>query len=260
MNAVSADRAEDETSFSFEMAAATDIGRIRSRNEDAWRIVPEAGLAILSDGMGGHRAGNVASRMAVEIIGDELLDGDDATVTPAQLINSLELANDSIRDVAQSEPDCQGMGATVVVARFQESKILVAHAGDSRLYRFWKDELELLTEDHTLAQQYVREGIMEQADADRWIGRNMLVKGLGIDTEVDPDVTEVDLAADQVYLLCSDGLTDAISNQDIAAILREHGDSLQNAVDRLIDAANDNGGPDNITVILTRVSTTPGGD
>lgn len=238
--------------YDYEMVSATDIGRIRTRNEDAVKIFPDDGVAILSDGMGGHRAGDVASQMAVDIIAQKLLDGENS-ITPERLIDSLEAANHSIREKSLSEPDCHGMGATVVVATFAQQRLLIAHAGDSRLYRFADGKLEQLTEDHTLAQQYVREGLMNQNEADRWVGRNMLVKGLGIDAYVEPDINEDGLQPECIYLLCSDGLTDAVSDDLIAATLRKHGDSLQDAVDRLITLANDNGGPDNISIVLARV-------
>ncbi len=240
-----------ENTYQYEMAWGTDIGRIRSRNEDALKTFPEHGLAILSDGMGGHRAGDVASQMAVDIIAENLIDSNNS-ITPEQLLSSLEAANQSIRQKAYDEPNCQGMGATVVVASFTEKHLLIAHAGDSRLYRFSNGQLEQLTEDHTLAQQYVREGLMNQNEADRWVGRNMLVKGLGIDSHVHADISQDDLQSECMYLLCSDGLTDALSDDLIAATLRKHGESMQNAVDRLIKLANDNGGPDNISVILAR--------
>lgn len=244
--------ATENNAYDYEMVSATDIGRIRSRNEDSVKIFPSDGLAILSDGMGGHRAGDVASQMAVDIIAERLLDGNNS-ITPQRLVESLEAANHSIREKSFNEPNCQGMGATVVVATFAQQRLLAAHAGDSRLYRFADGRLEQLTEDHTLAQQYVREGLMNQNEADRWVGRNMLVKGLGIDTRVDPDINEEDLQPECMYLLCSDGLTDAVPDDLIAATLRKQSDSLQSAVDTLINLANDNGGPDNISIILARV-------
>ena len=240
-----------ENNYQYEMAWGTDIGRIRTRNEDALKTFPEQGVAILSDGMGGHRAGDVASQMAVDIIAERLIEADNS-ITPDQMVASLEAANQSIRQKAFNEPNCQGMGATVVVVSFGEEQLLIAHAGDSRLYRFAGGRLQQLTEDHTLAQQYVREGLMNQNEADRWVGRNMLVKGLGIDSHVDPDINHEDLQPDCMYLLCSDGLTDAVSDDLIAATLRKHGGSMQEAVDRLIELANDNGGPDNISIILAR--------
>lgn len=237
-----------------EMAAATDVGQIRERNEDALRIFPEAGVAVLSDGMGGHNAGHVASRMAVEIIGSELVtEADGRPVTEDALVDALESANESIRAVSRSQPECHGMGATVVVAAFLGQRLLAAHLGDSRLYRYWNEQLQQLTEDHTLAQQYVNQGVIGAREAKHWVGRNMLVRGLGIDRKVKPGLTEATLQHGQVYLLCSDGLTDAVSDEEISTILRNEQESTESTVDQLIQRANANGGPDNISVIVVRV-------
>ena len=245
--------AADDT-LRVEMAAATDVGQIRERNEDALRIFPDAGVAVLSDGMGGHNAGNVASHMAVEIIASELVtDAGDRPLTEDSLVDALASANESIRAVARSQPECHGMGATVVVAAFLGHRLLAAHLGDSRLYRYWNDQLQQLTEDHTLAQQYVNQGVIGAREAKNWVGRNMLVRGLGIDRKVKPGLTEATLQHGQVYLLCSDGLTDAVSDEEIARVLQNEQESVEDIVEQLIRRANANGGPDNISVIVARV-------
>ncbi len=242
----------------LQMAAASDVGQIRERNEDAIRILPQRGLAILSDGMGGHQAGDVAARMAVEIVAEELTEAPvapehDGRLTTDRMVDSLRTANDAIRAVAHSDPQCHGMGATIVVVAFVSDRLLAAHLGDSRLYRYWNSRLQQLTEDHTLAQQYVNEGVIKPKDAKTWVGRNMLVKGLGIEKRVEPAITLATLQKGQTYLLCSDGLTDAVSDDQIARLLGGQHDKLEDCASELIEVANRNGGPDNISVILTRV-------
>jgi serine/threonine protein phosphatase PrpC len=247
------------TELRLEIAAASDIGQHRERNEDAIRVLPDHGVVILSDGMGGHQAGDVASRMAVEIIAEELISGSagggaDAVLFSDRMVEAIKTANDAIRAVSHSDPKCHGMGATVVVAAYENRKILAAHLGDSRLYRYWNGRLQQLTEDHTLAQRYVNAGVIDPGDAKTWFGRNMLLKGLGIDKRVEPALTEVTAELGQLYLLCSDGLTDAVPDDLIAEVLGHRPLSLDEAVETLIDTANDNGGPDNISVVLIRVT------
>jgi protein phosphatase len=248
-----------QTEHCLEIAAASDIGQHRERNEDAIRVLPEQGIAILSDGMGGHQAGDVASRMAVEIIADELLNGSAANgdrVAPStdRMVDAIKTANEAIRAMSHSDPKCHGMGATVVIAAYDNRKILAAHLGDSRLYRYWNGRLQQLTEDHTLAQRYVNAGVIEPGDAKTWFGRNMLLKGLGIDKRVEPAVTQVNAELGQVYLLCSDGLTDAVPDDRIAEVLGRRHPSLDDAAETLINVANENGGPDNISVVLIRIA------
>ncbi len=242
----------------IEMAGATDVGRVRSRNEDFLQVLPAEGMAILADGMGGHRAGDVASRMAVEILGEELAQREgapDEMPDKDALSAALKTANDAIRTVSRNEPDCFGMGATVVVAVFRGARFTAAHMGDSRLYRYADSAIDQLTEDHTLAQQYVRRGLMSRQEAKTSAGRNMLVKGLGIEKRVAPDIVSGALNPGDVFLLCSDGLSDVVPETELAAALSKAAAApLQSVADRLVKLANDHGGPDNISVIVVRAS------
>jgi protein phosphatase len=241
-----------------EMAGASDKGLVRERNEDAIKMIPEQGIAILSDGMGGHLAGNVASRMAVEVIAEELakgrIDPNGSLPDSARdlVVASVSAANDAIRAVARSRPECQGMGATVAMCLVSD-RVLVSSLGDSRVYRFADDELTQVTEDHTLAQRYLREGVISKREARVWPGRNLLIKGLGIEPSVDPDIRIDGAARGEIYLLCSDGLTEVVSDEAIAETLRDAASgSLQSAVESLIEMANAGGGPDNISVIMIK--------
>lgn len=247
----------------LEMAGSTDTGLVRQRNEDSITMNPEHGIAVLSDGMGGHLGGDVASRMAVEIIGEELLkeSGNHGTFTHTggHLIEAVRKANRQIRAAAKNQPELRGMGATVVVFAVSD-KILISHLGDSRAYLFNDNRLTRLTEDHTLAQQYLNQGVLDEDEARTWVGRNLLIKGLGIEQEVAPQILTSPLNSDHVYLLCSDGLTDAAADDQISQTLRQTlSDSpsdLQACADRLVDLANENGGPDNTSVILVRTKPT----
>ena len=241
----------------IEMAGATDTGLVRDRNEDAIKLVPDQGIAILSDGMGGHLAGNVASRVAIDVLAEELSKTEFQTSQPLPedarkiLISSMNAANSSIRAVAKSQPECFGMGATIAVCIIAE-QVLVSHLGDSRVYLFCEGNLTQLTEDHTLAQKYLSQGKISKSEARSWSGRNLLMKGLGIESQVEPDISISELKHNSIYLLCSDGLTDVVTDDAIAQCLRNASVDLDRSVGMLIKMAIENGGPDNISVILIR--------
>ncbi len=241
----------------WDMAAGSDTGLIRLRNEDSVRIWPEWGIAILSDGMGGHRAGDVASRIAVETV-ESVLDlpapkAEEITLTEQLLTDSVQRANAAIVAAGNSKSAYAGMGATIVVVGFQGEEFIAVHVGDSRLYRYRSGELKQLTVDHTLAERYVREGVLHRNQAQVWAGRNILIKALGIDETAVPDVTRGTVHRDDLYLICSDGLTDAVPLPVLQQLLERHWPSLQAQVGGLIAAANDHGGPDNVSVVLARM-------
>lgn len=245
----------------WDIAAGTDVGLMRARNEDALRIFPDQGIVILSDGMGGHRAGDIASSMAVDVIASFLVRNDrghpvthPSLVSPQSLSDSLRDANSAILNTARQKPECHGMGATIVVVSFHEEHFVAAHLGDSRLYRFSRGELEQLTIDHTLAERYISQGFITRKQVDVWNGKNILLKALGIDEMITPEITKGSVCDRDVFLLCSDGLTDAVADVDIGNVLQQEEVSLQQKVEQLIAAANNNGGPDNVSVILVRRS------
>lgn len=243
--------------FNLEMVGITDKGLLRDRNEDFIRLIPEYGVAILADGMGGHLAGDIASRMAVEVIAEELTKefengGVEGEALRNRVIESFAKANASIRQASIDRPECRGMGATAAVCVVAD-EVVLSHLGDSRIYRFNDNNLTLLTEDHTLAQQYVNQGVFNAEQARTWSGRNLLLKALGIDATVEPE-THINWSAENcIYLLCSDGLTDVVSDEEISRILRASTENLEDSAQRLIELANEQGGPDNISVILIRV-------
>jgi len=249
----------------IEMSSDSDRGLVRERNEDCVLILPEHRLAILSDGMGGHRAGDVASSIAVDVVAESLTGrikelslelgrkSDGPFPQSEDLCEAIEAANEQILQTARTQPECYGMGATIVVASLCGAQFLAAHLGDSRAYRLRGERFEQLTEDHTLAQQYLRDGGPMLAQESYGYARSMLLRGLGIAEVIQPDITTEKLAVGDVFLLCSDGLTDAISDKAIRDILLAAEDTLDETVASLIAAANDSGGPDNISVALMQV-------
>ena len=245
----------------LDMACGSDTGKVRSRNEDHVRILPELGLVILSDGMGGHRAGDVASQIAVESIGEHWedacanSDGDAPSGTKRNddLLFAVTQANEQIFTLSKNNPEFQGMGATVIAAHFDSDGLCAVHLGDSRLYRFRRGQLQQLTSDHTHAQESVRLGLISADEARGGYGWNLLLKALGVESAIEPDLVSSPLQAGDLFLLGSDGLTDAVSDDEIRTRITLGDNNLPDIVEDLIDLANQNGGPDNISVALVRV-------
>ena len=238
---------------------------VRAHNEDAV-FVDSTGLAILADGMGGYNAGEVASGIAVSVIKEgllpELISGRDLSkvdvntgLTHAALLlqQQITAANKGIYEAAQNRPECAGMGTTVVAAVFHGSRVSIAHIGDSRCYRLRGGRFEQLTRDHSLLQEQIDTGQITPDQARYSLNKNLVTRALGIDPSVDPEIHEYDAAPRDIYLLCSDGLCDMVSDDDIGMTLRELGANLELAAQQLVQMANDNGGRDNVSVILVRV-------
>ena len=244
---------------------STDPGMMRSNNEDRISTTPEAGLAVVADGMGGHQAGEVASGMAVDVVTRHVIDtlareGSGTKKrkagTPSPEVKAVDeaisLANTAIFELSQSSANCAGMGTTIVVTLFYDDKVCIAHVGDSRLYRFRKDKLELLTEDHSLVQELVTRGLITPEEARNSANKNLVTRALGIEPAVDSHIVERNVQDQDLYMLCSDGLNDVLSDELTAQILRENSADLQEAINRLIKEVNARGGPDNVSVILVR--------
>lgn len=251
-----------QDAIKLDMACGSDTGRVRARNEDHVRILPDLGLAILSDGMGGHKAGDVASQVAVECIGENWRSmfantNPGAGITGAKrtddLLTVVSMANEQVFTLSKNNPEFQGMGATVIAAHFNSDGLCAIHLGDSRLYRFRRGKLQQLTTDHTHAQESVRLGLISAEEARGGYGWNLLLKALGVDSGIEPDVIAAELQRGDIFLLTSDGLTDAVSDDEIRTRIALGNNQLPDIVDDLIDLANQNGGPDNISVILVRV-------
>ncbi len=245
----------------------TDVGQHRDHNEDAIASDVSIGLVILADGMGGHRAGEVASEMAVLTLIAELkesiaeqsivagfkdLNLDVATASKL-LIVAVKNANDVIFQVSQSQPQCAGMGTTLVICLFTDNKILVGHIGDSRLYRLRQGKLVQITEDHSLLQEQISAGLMTPEQAKFSSNKNLVTRALGTDAEVALELHQYAVELNDIYLLCSDGLSDLVDDEDICLTLIDLSANLESMAENLIKMANANGGNDNISVVIAKV-------
>lgn len=224
---------------------ATDVGRARSANEDAYFEDETGRVFAVADGMGGHRAGDVASATALEAVEHELGDG-------ATLVDAIVAANAQVFAKAQANPELRGMGTTVTAVQLDEDAALVGHVGDSRAYLLRDGELTQVTEDHSLVEELVREGRLTPDEAAVHPQRSIITRALGVDESVEVETYQVDLRPDDRLLLCSDGLTSMLRDEEIARVLREE-DDPQAAAERLVEAANRAGGEDNITVLVVDV-------
>ena len=249
----------------LDVAHRSDPGMVRAHNEDAV-FVDGAGLVILADGMGGYNAGEVASGIAVDVIKEgllpELISGRDLSkvdvhtgLTHAALLlqQQIAAANKGIYEAAQSRPECAGMGTTVVAAVFHGNRVSIAHIGDSRCYRLRGERFEQLTRDHSLLQEQIDSGQITADQARFSLNKNLVTRALGIEAIVPAEISEYRVEADDIYLLCSDGLTDMVDPDVVHGILDEQRGALETAATQLVELANQNGGRDNISVILTHV-------
>jgi protein phosphatase len=244
------------------MHALTDVGVKRSHNEDCVGINPSLGFAILADGMGGHNAGEIASSIAVDLIAQvlrerlpRLAEGrmDDETGFSGESVlvrQAVGMANNAILEASQYRPECAGMGTTVVAAVFYGDRLTAAHVGDSRMYRLRGEKLTHVTEDHSLIQEQVRRGLLTADDARNSSIKNLVTRALGIEPDVEPDIVEDIVRPEDIYLMCSDGLTDVVPDEAIRLTLIQYARHLGKAADQLVQLANDAGGPDNISVVL----------
>ncbi len=249
----------------LEISSCTDPGMVRSHNEDSIAADAANGLVVLADGMGGYNAGEVASGMATTVIVTELqqilsgskpyqLDAGTNQEVGARLVREQVLkANTSIYQAAQSQPQYAGMGTTLVVCLFYDNRVLVAHLGDSRLYLMRDAKLRQVTRDHSLLQEQIDAGLITPEQAKNAQHKNLVTKALGIDPTVEPEIHEYPTEPGDIYLLCSDGLCDMVDDEDIAMTLEALGANLNLAAQQLVQMANDNGGRDNVSVILVRV-------
>jgi protein phosphatase len=249
----------------LEIASCTDPGMVRSHNEDSIAADPANGLVVLADGMGGYNAGEVASGMATTVIVTEMqqmlasasphqIDPRTNQEIARRLVREQILkANTSIYQAAQSQPQYAGMGTTLVVALYYDNRVLVAHLGDSRLYVQRQGTLKQLTRDHSLLQEQIDSGLITADQAKHAQHKNLVTRALGIDPSVEPEIHEYPTQTGDLYLLCSDGLCDMVDDEDIAMTLQALGANLNLAAQQLVQMANDNGGRDNVSVILVRV-------
>ncbi|MEN9782854.1 MAG: Protein phosphatase PrpC [Pseudomonadota bacterium] len=244
----------------IEIATATHSGMVRSHNEDSIAADASAGLAVLADGMGGYNAGEVASGIAVAMISAELKKalaaktGELDVATAEKLVGEHAVrANNAIFQASQSQQQYAGMGTTLVVALWHDDRMIVGHIGDSRLYRMRANKLEQVTRDHSLLQEQIDSGLITKEQARHSQNKNLVTRAVGIDPEVEAEVHSYPVQVGDIYLLCSDGLNDMVTDEDMELTLSSLQANLPLAAEQLVQQANDNGGRDNVSVILVRV-------
>ena len=239
-------------------SAKTDIGLRRSSNQDAFsfkKIGDDFGWSVVCDGMGGMAAGNLASEIAVKHIEKSFNDNLSPKLSEKQILNlikaSVESANSAIFDKAKNDEKFNGMGTTIVLAVVKGSNCYVAHAGDSRLYRFSNGKLSQVTTDHSVVQSMVDIGHITEAEAKLHPNKNIITKALGVHSNIDVDITCVSVCREDIVLLCTDGLTNCVSDAEINNILQNTG--IEGVADELVDKANAGGGLDNITAVALKI-------
>lgn len=250
----------------IEAGARTDLGRVRKNNEDCYSIDSSLQLFVLSDGMGGQAHGEVASKLAVQTVLTHCRQAENSRATPIfgdtspdvsdrtnRLASAIRLANRKVFETAAVNPEQMGMGATVVAAWVEAQRLSIAHVGDSRAYLLRGGTLEQLTADHSLVAEKVRVGIMTPQEAEASEMQSVLTRAVGTSSTVEVDTDEQALLAGDFVLLCTDGLTRMVTDPEIASMLLTS-TSAQESAERLVDLANDNGGVDNVSVIVLRVS------
>jgi serine/threonine protein phosphatase PrpC len=249
----------------LEVFSQTHPGMVRSHNEDSVACEPACGLVVLADGMGGYNAGEVASGIAVSVVMTEVShglqnaspvergerDGEDLGVS--LLRGNIQKANASIFHAAQSQPQYAGMGTTIVSGLFYDNRVVVGHVGDSRMYRLRGEVLETITRDHSLLQEQIDSGMISIEDARLSKNKNLVTRAVGIDADLEPEIHVHDVMVGDIYLLCSDGLNDMVEDDDIQSTIYALQSNLPLAADQLIQMANDNGGRDNVSVILVKI-------
>ena len=232
-------------------AVATHPGRKRRHNEDAYVCDPP--LFAIADGMGGARAGEVASGLAAAALQDNEVNGSGAE----RVVALMQAANRSVYERSSSDADVAGMGTTMTVALVEDGGVTFGHVGDSRAYVLRDGELEQLTDDHSLVAELVRGGKLSAEEAEHHPQRSVITRALGTDPDVDVDTFTVEGREGDVFVLCSDGLTDMVADDEIGEVLAERRDSLEEAANELVRRANKAGGQDNITVVAFALTEEP---
>jgi serine/threonine protein phosphatase PrpC len=248
--------------FQLLAVGQTNIGMVRKNNEDAFFLAPDKGLLVVADGMGGHASGEIASRMAVDAIRNFFNDpaagsktpligtyDDDFTETTNRLGSAVRLANMAVYEAARSNAQWKGMGTTIVCALLHNRKLSIAHVGDSRLYLIRAGGIEQLTDDHSVVAEQVKHELISREEAEKSEIKNILTRAVGIEAEVEVDLNELNLLGGDILVLCTDGLTNMVRDEEILSVVLAGQDPAV-AGQRLIELANQGGGHDNITAIV----------
>ena len=252
-------------SNALEIVLRTDPGMVRGHNEDTVFANPNQGFVILADGMGGYNAGEVASGMATMLLSTELETAFAAkppheidrasgqSFARRYILDKMAMTNSAIYKTAESQPQYAGMGTTLVMALFYDDQVTVAHIGDSRLYRLRGETFSAITRDHSLLQEQIDSGMISPEEAKFSQNKNLVTRALGVDPEVETEIHDYPVLPGDIYLLCSDGLNDMVEDEEIQLTLQMLAANLELAATQLIQMANDNGGRDNVSVILVKV-------
>jgi protein phosphatase len=245
--------------------AVTDTGKIREHNEDMLGTDADLGLFVLADGMGGYNAGEVASGIAVKTIINLVKESalrEDLSIPDKEtglkrssiiLRDAIHRANKIIYHTSKTQPQCEGMGTTIVACMFHDNKVSIAHVGDSRLYRLRDSRFEQMTLDHSLLQELVDRGFYSQEEAQRATNKNYVTRALGVEQNVDVELHEEPVQRGDYYVLCSDGLSDMVEDEDIHLTISTFNANLDNVAKQLIQLSNDNGGRDNVSVVMAHI-------
>ena len=243
----------------YEICALTDQGLVRTNNEDIETFDRQTGLCLLADGMGGYSAGEVASAMAVASLAQEfnswLLGAGlqaPARDTRRMMKSCVQNANRTVFEAAFDNPDYEGMGTTLVAGVFMDNRLVLGHVGDSRCYRLRGETLVQITKDHSVLQEQVDAGLMTPEQAMVSPHRNLITRALGVESAVLVDINEHRVEPGDLYLMCSDGLSDMVEPRAITAVLKASSSTLAKKAQALVQAANDSGGRDNISVLLVQ--------
>jgi serine/threonine protein phosphatase PrpC len=240
-----------------EIVAATDVGLQRSNNEDAFAVVDAVGLCVVADGMGGHLGGEVAASIVIRVLEEEFanhpLNGEPPPEIATRLAEAVKRANLEIYTRGCADTRLRNMGTTVVAALLHQGQLVFASVGDSRIYRLRDSKIEQLTEDHSWVGELRKRNLISSEDARHHPLRNIITRALGMEDSVAVDTSVVPVKPGDIYILCTDGLTDLVEDAAIARIAQQDLDDLQAVITRLVSAANALGGIDNITVGLYRV-------
>ncbi|MBN8505309.1 MAG: Stp1/IreP family PP2C-type Ser/Thr phosphatase [Burkholderiales bacterium] len=248
--------------YTLHLHGLTDVGRARSNNEDAFALVPPAGLAVLADGMGGYNAGEVASQMLTQFLRDELgrwlaeAEGAPPAAVKQAMAICVDNANRAVFESAQDNPRYAGMGTTLVMAVFRPEGVWLGHIGDSRAYRLRAGRFEQLTRDHSLLQEQLDAGLITPEQAQFALHKNLVTRAVGVEAQVELEAHLHLVQDDDLLLLCSDGLSDMLSDTELQSLCQAHAEKpqdLEPLSQALVSAANERGGRDNITAVLARV-------
>ncbi len=246
----------------FEMEGRSDRGKVRTNNEDCWALDVLRGLVVVADGVGGHSGGDVASELATRVILEALSGPGEGVPHQERIRVAVAEAHRQITETAQKLPHLTGMATTVVVGMFRGDRLHLAHVGDSRAYRISAQGLERLTRDHSLVEEMVKLGVFASVGEalDSGIPASMLTRGLGIDEAPTPDCAEIPVRASDIFLFCTDGLTGMLHDRALGAVLSDPSLGLAGKADQLVALALENGGLDNVTLVLARPIGTRGAD